>query len=503
MAIAPTSSPRCAARSRSPPSASAAPAPTRASAPSSSTRPAQIVGEGHTAPAGGPHAEVVALPRGRRPGPRRHRRRHARTLQPHRPHRPLHRGADRRRHRPRGRRGRAIPTRSPPAGSNGCAPAGRRRRGRGTRRPRPHHGLRYWLTAIAPGPPVRDLEVRRHPGRPQRRRRRHQPVDHLRDGPGRRARAARHRRRDHRRRRHRARRRRPADRPVAGRRCDRQPLRVVVDSRRPYPARRPGPRRRRAHLDRDRRGRSAPAATAGSTCAALLARRCTRRGVRGALLEGGPTLAGAFLRGRSGRRGRRLHRAEAARRRRGRARPTPASTTIADAIDLEHHRRHPDRAGPAADRGAEGSPIDVHRNRRGTRRGRRASTDLGDAARLAVRGAARHRRRGPRRLDRGQRRLPDRRRRRRRRVHRRRDEGDARPLVARRAAPSATGQPGAGRDAVHPARRPPGAGPRRRRRHDRRPQAGRAVGDRHGLAAAAISPGTSSRRARSPSTASR
>ena len=60
-----------------------------------------------------------------------------------------------------------------------------------------------------------------------------------------------------------------------------------------------------------------------------------QRGVRAALLEGGPTLAGAFLRRRAGRQGRRLRRAQAARRRPGRARSTPASTTIAEAIDLE------------------------------------------------------------------------------------------------------------------------------------------------------------------------
>ena len=38
--------------------------------------------------------------------------------------------------------------------------------------------LEAWLTA-GERPAVRDVEVRRHPGRPQRRRRRQQRVDHL------------------------------------------------------------------------------------------------------------------------------------------------------------------------------------------------------------------------------------------------------------------------------------------------------------------------------------
>ena len=70
----------------------------------------------------------------------------------------------------------------------------------------------------APRPPVRDLEVRRDPGRALGRRRRHQPVDHLGAGPRRRARAAQHDGRDHGRGRHRARRRPAADRPRPARR---------------------------------------------------------------------------------------------------------------------------------------------------------------------------------------------------------------------------------------------------------------------------------------------
>ena len=75
----------------------------------------------------------------------------------------------------------------------------------------------------------------------------------------------------------------------------RQPLRVVVDTRGPYPGRRPGPRRRRADLDRHRRrGRRRPGRPGRPARAARPS--CTTGACRAVLLEGGPTLAGAFLR---------------------------------------------------------------------------------------------------------------------------------------------------------------------------------------------------------------
>ena len=212
---------------------------------------------------------------------------------------------------------------------------------------------------------------------------------------------------------------------------------------------------------------SAPARTAGSTCA-----RCGtalyERGCRRVLLEGGPTLAGAFLRDGPGRRGRRLRRAEAARRR-------PAG---AGHGRHRHHRRG-DR--PGAHRRARGSvrTCASPHCRRDADMFTGIVEELGEvvAARLARRGRGARRarpdgdrRRGARRLDRGQRRLPDRGRRRRRRVHRRRDEGDA--STAPRSARCAVGDPvnlERAATAGDPARRPHRAGPRRRGRHDRSP----------------------------------
>ena len=71
-----------------------------------------------------PHAEVAALRDGRRPGPGRHRLRHARAVRPPRQHAAVHRRADRRRRRPG--RGRA----------RGSRPAGRRARARPAARAR-------------------------------------------------------------------------------------------------------------------------------------------------------------------------------------------------------------------------------------------------------------------------------------------------------------------------------------------------------------------------------
>ena len=67
---------------------------------------------------------------GRRGRPRRHRRGHPRALQPHRPHRPVRRGAGRGRRTPRGLRPAPTPTRSPPGAPTPCArPASRSRAG--------------------------------------------------------------------------------------------------------------------------------------------------------------------------------------------------------------------------------------------------------------------------------------------------------------------------------------------------------------------------------------
>ena len=72
----------------------------------------------------------------------------------------------------------ATPTRAGRWRCAGAAGAGRRRRGRGAGgRGRGGQRRRGWR-AVRRQPPVRDLEVRRHPRRPVRRRRRHQPLDH-------------------------------------------------------------------------------------------------------------------------------------------------------------------------------------------------------------------------------------------------------------------------------------------------------------------------------------
>ena len=104
---------------------------TRGSA-ASSSRDGEIVGRGATGPFPvGPHAEVAALARRRRPRPRRHRLHHARAVRPPRQHAAVHRGAHRRRRRPRRDRGR-----------------GPRRQGRRARaRPAPRRGHRRRASA--------------------------------------------------------------------------------------------------------------------------------------------------------------------------------------------------------------------------------------------------------------------------------------------------------------------------------------------------------------------
>ena len=132
-----------------------------------------------------------------------------------------------------------------------------------------------------------------------------------------------------------------------------------------------------------------------------------------------------------------------------------------------------------------------------------ALEDQGDAVRLTVRGAARHRRRRARGLDLRQRLLPDRRRARRRDVHRRRDARDPRQDLARRAGAR---RPGSTSSAPSPPTtrlgghivqgHVDGTGTVVRR------EPSRALGGRRDLAAGRRSRATSSTRARSPSTAS-
>ena len=170
--------------------------------------------------------------------------------------------------------------------------------------------LEAWLHRPAHRPPVRHLEVRRHPRRPLRRRGRHQPLDHRR-----RARADVHRLRAE------------ADAVLVG-------IGTVLADDPPLDRPpRPGPPAAagRARPVRPHPGRARVRDDAAATLVAHrrsrarpLARRSRDRGVASVLLEGGPTLAGAFLRGRAGRPGGRLRRPGAARRRARPRSPTPA-----------------------------------------------------------------------------------------------------------------------------------------------------------------------------------
>ena len=211
------------------------------------------------------------------------------------------------------------------------------------------------------------------------------------------------------------------------------------------------------------------------------------RGVRARAAGGRPDAGRRVPRRRPGRPGRRLRRARSCSAPARRRSLDAGVTTIADAIDLDFTdvtRIGPDlrftascgRSHPTAAT-EERRSCDVHRHRRGTRRGRRPHRRrrrLG--AVIAVRGPlvtsdARH---GDSIAVNG--------------VcltvvddadgvlHRRRDGRDAAPLLARRAARRRPGQPGARRHARQPARRPPRAGPRRRGRRDRRPRARRRSG---------------------------
>ena len=148
-----------------------------------------------------------------------------------------------------------------------------------------------WLIARTPAAAVRDLEVRRHPRRPVGGRGRHQPVDHRPGGARRRPPAAGRVRRDHRRHRHR---RWPTTRALT--------VRDEHDRAAAGAAAAAGGRRTAGTC---RPGRAGPATTSAPTpCVAadrttrrsVLAARCTTaRAASTCWLEGGPTLAGAFL----------------------------------------------------------------------------------------------------------------------------------------------------------------------------------------------------------------
>ena len=173
----------------------------------------------------------------------------------------------------------------------------------------------------------------------------------------------------------------------------------------------------------------------------------------------------------------------------------PGAPTIDDVWRGAHPLGHPPRRRPAhrprprRTGGADCSPASSRSSARSSSR---------EGPRLRIAATHRARRRGDGRLDRGQRLLPHRRRLGRRRlVGGRRRRRDLRPHRPRRPRARAPGEPRAARAAERPPRRPPRAGPRRRRR--RRSSTGRPT---CGSACAPTCSATSSRRGRSPSTAS-
>ena len=282
------------------------------------------VAEGRHRGAGSPHAEVHALARGRGPGPRRHRRRHPRALQPHRPHRAVRPGAGRRRRGPGGlRAGRPHPGRGRRCGD---APRRRRRRrGRPAGRRGPRRQPRLVVRRRG-RPPVRHLEARHHARRPQRRRRRHLALDQLAARPPRRPPAAGGVRRDHGRHRHGAasttRSSTVRDEDDENLPRERQLLRVVMGTR-------DVPATRRVLDDAAETRACWPPATRGEALAALYARdraaRCSSRAAR-------PSRPPSSAPGR--RRGRRLRRPDAARRG-PHAVGDAGIGTIADALHLD------------------------------------------------------------------------------------------------------------------------------------------------------------------------
>ena len=175
----------------------------------------RVVGRGWTRPGGRPHAESEAIERAGEAARGQHGLRDARALRPSRPHAALHRGPDRRRHRPRrGRRRRPRPARRR---QGHRAPARGRHRGRG-RLPRgrglPAHGRLLPAHAPAAGRSVALKLATSADGRIATADRR-QPMDHRRGRARRGAPAAAAPRRHPGRQRHGAGRRPPAHLPPA------------------------------------------------------------------------------------------------------------------------------------------------------------------------------------------------------------------------------------------------------------------------------------------------
>ena len=198
----------------------------------------------------------------------------------------VHRRADRRRHR-QGRLRRRRPE-SRGRRRRASAARGRRRVVAGVEDAR--RGERRAAAVAARGahrPAVRHLEVRRHPRRPGGRRRPHLALDLLGRLARRRARAAGRRRRDPGRQRHRARRRPAADR---ARRRRRWPTTSRCASSSTAGT---ASRTRRRVLDD-----AAETLVLDTAVPRFALKALYDRGVRHVLLEGGPTLAGAFVEAR-------------------------------------------------------------------------------------------------------------------------------------------------------------------------------------------------------------
>ena len=334
-----------------------------------------------------------ALCRRRRPGPRRHRRRHARAVRPHRPHRAVRRGLHRRRRArvvvrgrrpdPGGaRRRRDCCARRASTSRPGCSPT----------RPRPAN--ERWLTARAAADgrscvwkvaATLDGRVAAADGTsrwissPESRADAHRLraecdaiVAGIGHGAGRRPGADR------------ARRRRAL---VATSRCG--------WSSTPTAVRRPA----RGSATRPRRPGSRPPPSCGADAARPrrprrpAARRCTAAATGSCCSRAGPTLAGAFLRdglvdevvaylatdpARRRPRGARRHRRRDARRRAARS----TSSTSTRAVPTCASRPAPRRAP------SPGGGLSVHRHHRGARRGGRDRRTRATASRLALRGPA-------------------------------------------------------------------------------------------------------------------
>ena len=263
-------------------------------------------------------------------------------------------------------------------------------------------------------------------------------------------------------------------------------------------------------------------------CAGIRSRSCSRsgddlpavlaelreRGVQRVFIEGGPTIASAFLRDRPRRRGARLRRAGADRRR------TSARARRHRRVDRSTSARRLDVAAVESlgdDLLIIATSRSSARHRPQNLEGRRlmftgiveeigavtAVEPSGDGVRLTVRAPEGRVGCRARRLHLGQRRVPDRRRSRRRLVHRRRHEADARHVDARRRRSRPRGQPRAGDRRARPARRAHRAGPHRRNRRAARGAPRRRVARPADRAPGRTSRRSSSTRARSRSTGSR